>query len=211
MPRDGSSTREKIMDAAEALILQSGFAGTSIDRIIDQAGITKGTFFYHFESKAELAHTLVERYAASDLDKLDTNMARAEQLSRDPLQQLLIFVGLFREEAAELAEPYPGCLFASYVYEAGLFDASTLATIARTFETWRGRLSAKIAAAAERHPPRFPISHESLADMLTVVFEGAFIMSMTLKEPALLADQIDHYRNYLELLFSAGEDSEGAA
>ena len=93
MPRDGTATRTALMDAAEALILGQGFAATSVDSVIAKAGATKGAFFYHFKTKADLAQALVERYAELDLGHLHTNMARAEALSRDPLQQLPVLEG----------------------------------------------------------------------------------------------------------------------
>ncbi|MEQ8966675.1 MAG: TetR/AcrR family transcriptional regulator [Azospirillaceae bacterium] len=203
MPRNGAETRRTIMDAAEGLILEQGFAATSIDRVIERAGVRKGTFFYHFETKAALALALVERYAALDLEHLEGNMARAEAMSRDPLQQVLIFVGLFREAAEKLSEPYPGCLFASFCYEAGLFDEATLAVIRDAMARWRVRLGAKLAEASARHPPRADVDTDSLADLLTVIFEGAFILSKTCKDPRTVADQLGHYRTYLELLFGA--------
>lgn len=193
------------MDAAEELVLAQGFSGTSIDTLIERAGITKGTFFYHFASKAELAYSLVERYARLDIGNLERNLARAEKLSRDPLQQVLLFVGLFREEAETLAEPYPGCLFASYLNEAGLFDARTLTVISDTMRTWRERLGGKLREAAAAHPPRRDVDPDSLADMITVTFEGAFIVSKTMKEAPVVARQLEHYRNYLELLFATEE------
>lgn len=201
MPRDGSLTRMRIMDAAEDLILDHGFSATSVDRIIEAAGVTKGTFFYHFDSKRNLAHALVERYSRLDLGHLDNNMARAEKLASDPLQQLLVFVGLFEEAAAELAEPYPGCLFASYCYESQLFDDEIHGVIERTMATWRQRLGAKLEEVSAAHPPRLKTDLASLADGITVVFEGAFILSKTYKDPRIVSQQIRHYRNYLELLF----------
>jgi TetR/AcrR family transcriptional repressor of nem operon len=205
MPRDGTATRTAIMDSAEALILEHGFAATSVDRVIEGAGITKGAFFYHFKTKAELAHALVERYAALDSGHLERNLERAEQLSRDPLQQVLLFVGLFKEAAAELSEPYPGCLFASYCYEAQLFDAATLKIVDQAMRTWRERLGAKLGEVIAERPPRLPATAEGLADMMTVVFEGAFILSKTLKEPGVVAEQLGQYRDYLELLFAPAE------
>jgi TetR/AcrR family transcriptional repressor of nem operon len=202
MARDGSKTRTKIMDAAERLILQQGFGGTSIDRVIDDAEITKGTFFYHFKSKSDLAHALVERYARLDLGHLGENMRLAESRSDDPLEQLLIFVRLFEDSAKELTEPYPGCLFGSYCYEAGLFDATTLGVIQHTMLTWRETLGAKLAEVAKRYPPRRPVDLDVLADMIVVIFEGAFILSRTLKEPEVLMAQAGNYRTYLELLFA---------
>lgn len=205
MARNGRDTRTVIMDAAEGLVLETGFAATSIDRLIQRAGVTKGTFFYHFDSKQALARALVERYAALDLGHLSDNLARAERLSRDPLQQLVIFVGLFQEAAADLSEPYPGCLFGAYCYEAGLFDDATLEIIRDSMRTWRSRLGGKLRQIAAERPPRFEVDLDSLADMLTVIFEGAFILSKTLRDPAVVAAQLGHYRNYLELLFAPGE------
>jgi TetR/AcrR family transcriptional repressor of nem operon len=201
-PRAGAPTREKILDASEGLILEQGYAGTSIDQIIDAVGMTKGTFFYHFKTKNDLARALIERFAAADARLLRENLERAEKLSTDPLQQILVFVGLFLEMAEGLEEPYPGCLFASYCYESGHFDEETMAVVERGMLAWREALGAKLREAAEAHPPRAPVHLDSLADMMTVVFEGAFILSRTLKEPRAFAEQLRHYRQYLELLFA---------
>lgn len=202
MPRDGSATRTAILDAAEELILDQGFAGTPVDDVTSAAGVTKGAFFHHFPTKQDLAQALIERYATADLGHLEGKMRRAEELSTDPLQQLLVFVGLFREEAETLTQPYPGCLMGSYCYEAGLFDLETLGVISRTMRTWRERLLAKLREAAEAHPPRRDVDLESLADQITVVFEGSYILSKVLADPAVVAAQLAHHRTYLELLFA---------
>ena len=47
----GEQTRDRIMDVAEASVLAKGFAATSIDEILYEAGITKSGFFYHFRDK----------------------------------------------------------------------------------------------------------------------------------------------------------------
>ncbi len=213
MPRDGRGTRTAIMDAAETLILDQGFAATSVERIIAAAGVTKGTFFHHFPSKADLARAIVERYAEADRAHLEDGLARAEGLSRDPLQQVLIFVGLMREQALGLDAEHPGCLFASYCYQAQLFDEGTLRVITDALDAWRRRLGAKLAEAVQRHPPRLPADPDDLADMLTVVFEGAFVLARTRKEAAVVATQLGLYRDYLDLLFGAREavpPTEGA-
>ena len=202
MPRDGTATRTAIMDAAETLILERGYAGTPIDDLLDIAGVTKGAFFHHFSSKQELAHALIERYARLDLGHLDQKMQRAEELSTDPLQQLLVFIGLFREEAAALTQPYPGCLMGSYCYEAGLFDQAVLDIIRDTMMTWRQRILEKLREVAERHPPTREVDLESLADQITVVFEGAYILSKVVDDPQVVAAQLTHHRTYLELLFA---------
>lgn len=201
MARNPEQTRTRILDAAEALILDHGFSGTTVEAVIGGAGVTKGAFFHHFTSKVDLGHALVERYAALDAEHLERTLGRAERLSRDPLQQLLLFVGLFEEELESLTEPYPGCLFASYCYQARLFDEETMRVVQRAMQRWRERVGAKLREVAERHPPRASVDLDSLADMLLTIFEGAFILSRTMQEPKLIARQLAHFRTYLELIF----------
>lgn len=201
MPKDGTLTRERILDAAYALILERGYVGMSLDNVIRQVGITKGAFFYHFKSKNDLAVALLQRFDAADKATLKASRARAEKLSRDPLQQVLIFIGLFEEMFEGLSEPYPGCLYASYIYELQQFDAGTLQTIRDSFLGWRALLKEKFDAVLAQYPPRLDVDTDSLADMLTVVIEGAFITSKALNEPQVVPAQLRHFRNYVELLF----------
>lgn len=202
MPKDGTLTRERILDAAYALILERGYAGMSLDKVIRQVGITKGAFFYHFKSKNDLAVALMQRFEAADKATLQASQARAEKLSRDPLQQVLIFIGLFEEMFEGLSEPYPGCLYASYIYELQQFDAGTVQTIRDSFLGWRALLKDKFDAVVAQYPARLEVDTTSLADMFTVVIEGAFITSKALDEPQVVPAQLRHFRNYIELLFS---------
>ena len=204
MPTTKAKTQDRLLDAAQEIVNQQGFAATSVDKIIERAGVTKGTFFYHFKTKNDLARALIDRYAAGDQEMLRSSMDRAEKLSNDPLQQVLIFVGLILEVAEELdASPYPGCLFATYCYESGLFDEETNRVIADAMLNWRGVLGEKLRAVAERHPPKIEVDLDNLADLLTVVFEGAFVMSRSVGGRNVFVDQIRLYRTYLELLFEA--------
>lgn len=194
------------MDAAEELILDRGFAGTTVEAIIERAGITKGTFFYHFDTKADLARAIVQRYAELDADHLRTNMAAAEERSDDPLEQVLHFVRLFERDMEDLTEPYPGCLFASYCYQNQLFDPETLAIVEEGLLRWRRLLGEKLEAAMERHPTRRPVDADDLADMLLVAFEGGLVVSKTLEEPDSVANQLALYRTFLETLFVEQEE-----
>lgn len=204
MPRDGRATRERILDAAHDLVLRQGFGATSIDQVLAEAEITKGAFYYHFKSKVDLARALVGRYVAFESGLIQDLMARASRLSTDPLQQVLILVGLYQEMFEGLSEPHPGCLFASYCYQNDLIsDEEIRSLIDGSLRGARQLLGEKLAQAAERHPPRVQVDLADVADMLNTVFEGAFVMARTLNEPDAIVRQLQQYRNYLALLFGA--------
>lgn len=181
---------------------EQGFAATSIDAVIERAGVTKGAFFHHFRSKAALGLALVQRFAERDEKILDHFVTRVEKLSRDPVQQVMLFAAFFEEEMSKLGGPHPGCMFATFCFEAGLFDETTRDVIADGFRKWRDRLQEKFEAAIAARPPSVPVDPKALADMATAMFEGGLVLSKGLDEPAVHVEQMRQYRNYIELLFA---------
>ncbi|WP_372639038.1 TetR/AcrR family transcriptional regulator [Fodinibius sp.] len=203
MNKNPKDTRANIMDAAQALILDHGFGGTTVGSIIELAGVSKGAFFHHFSSKAELGKELVQRYADEDAEHLEQTLLKAEGLSDDPLQQFLIFVNLFKQEIESLEEPFPGCLFASYLQQSELFDHNILDIIRESLLLWRTRVLDKLKKIEQKHPSRREVDLESLADMLMVIFEGSFVLSQSLNENKVIARQLSNYHTYLQLLYSS--------
>lgn len=50
-----SDAKERLMDAVLELIWSGSYGSTTIDQICDKAGVKKGSFYYFFDSKSELA------------------------------------------------------------------------------------------------------------------------------------------------------------
>jgi TetR/AcrR family transcriptional regulator, transcriptional repressor for nem operon len=201
VPRDGTATRERILDAAQRIVLERGFAATSVDAVLAQAPATKGAFFHHFPSKNDLGRALLERYAAADERTLDDFMALAEAESDDPAEQLVAFVRHFEHAADELAPTQPGCLFVSFIYERQLAGRGEDDLIAESIRHWRARLLEKLEAAARVHPPAIVVDLHSLADQVFTTFEGGFILARAMHDRRHLRAQLAHLRHYLELLF----------
>jgi TetR/AcrR family transcriptional repressor of nem operon len=197
----GGETKEKILQAAEALVLEHGFGATSIDQILAKTGITKGAFFYHFKSKADLAQALIGRYVRRDDDLLHTYIAKAEKLSRDPLQQILIFIGLTEELLRELEQPHPGCMIASFLYQFEEFNVDTKSAVINGFDEWHRVLDEKFSRVIEQNTPRLSVTPRQLVDNFLALFEGGTVISKMSSNPKALAEQITHYKNYIELLF----------
>jgi len=197
----GSETRTRIMDIAEAAILQKGFGGTSIDEIIAEAGLTKGGFFYHFPDKGALAKALLERYREQEDAMLDDLFARAAELHDDPLHAFLIGLKLFAELMEELETTNPGCLLATYTYAERLFDNEIHALNREIVLGWRRRFRTALDQIATIYPPRDPVDLDALADMVSTTVEGGIVMSRAVKEPGILPAQVMLLRSYIKLLF----------
>ena len=201
MPKDGRETKVKILDAAESLVLKYGFGATSIDQILERTAITKGAFFYHFKNKADLAHALIDRYVTRDNELLHSLVQRAEGLSRDPLQQYLLFIGLLEETLRELTEPLPGCLIASFTYQFQEFDSRTQTAVVNGFKEWQKVLGEKLREANNKYTPSIQLEPSEVIDNLLSLFEGGVILSKMYEQSSVLAEQLRHHRNYVELLY----------
>ena len=201
MARDGSITRGRILSTAMDLALKQGHVATSIDEIIEKADINKGTFFYHFPSKKDLAIAMIEKFSEVEMQILEENMAKANKLSKDPLQQLLIFVGLIQELHTELQEGQIGCLYASYSYENQFTDEVIQSMAMDTLGEWKSRLSKKIQEIMKEYPPRFKVDANELADMFLVTLEGAYVITRIKNQQDAVEKHLDLYKTYLESLF----------
>lgn len=201
MTEKGEATRDKLMDIAEKHILMSGFAATSIEVIIHEAGITKGGFFYHFDGKQALAYALMQRYREQDAFLFSSLFQRAEELTEDPLQQMLIFVKLLAEMMENLEGLHPGCLVASFTYESHQVNEQVRAITADSVKDWRRLFRQQIEKINQQYTPKISVESDDLADMLSTIIEGGIVVSRAIHAPNVLVRQLLEYRNYLRLLY----------
>lgn len=64
LTRDRSRTREALLDAGVAVAEQHGLAGLSVNRVVAEAGVAKGTFYVHFEDREAFVDALHARFHA---------------------------------------------------------------------------------------------------------------------------------------------------
>jgi TetR/AcrR family transcriptional repressor of nem operon len=197
----GEQTRDRILDVAQDAVLAKGFAGTSLDEIICEAGITKSGFFYHFRDKNDLAKALLQRYLEREDVLFGGLFKQADELSEDPLHSFLIFLKLFADVMSDLPNGHPGCIVASYVYQDHLFSQDVRALNADGLMIWRRRFRERLDRIAERYPPRIEVDFDTMADTVSSVADGGIILSKCLRDPSLLPKQIMQYRAFVKLVF----------
>ena len=201
LARKKGDTRERLLEFAEAAVLEKGFSATSIDELIAAAGIIKSGFFYHFKDKSELAKALMQRYIAANDAILDDILRRADELNDDPLHGFLVSLKLFAELLADLPGGHPGCLVASFCYQDQMFSGDIRELTRLGVDGWRKRFRDRLELIAERYPPRIPVNIDELADMANALVDGGIIMGKIFKDPAILPRQVLLYRDLIRLIF----------
>lgn len=83
-----TDTRRRLVDAAVALFTEHSFAGTSLQMIADELGVTKAAIYYHFKTREQLLTGVLEpifgelQAAVEAAEGLRTTAARADAMLR---------------------------------------------------------------------------------------------------------------------------------
>ncbi|SNT10294.1 TetR/AcrR family transcriptional regulator [Rhodococcoides kyotonense] len=123
-----ASTRERILDAASEQFYAHGIRATSADRIIEQVGITKVTFYRHFRSKSDLVVAYLEQQAAGERDWMQS--IRREDDPAGSLQALADGIG-----SASCRPGFRGCAFINAAAEFA-DPADPVRTAVETHRRW---------------------------------------------------------------------------
>ncbi|HMJ12607.1 MAG TPA: TetR/AcrR family transcriptional regulator [Polyangiaceae bacterium] len=196
----------KFLDAALHVIRAKGYSATRIDDVCEAAGLTKGSFFHHFESKEELALAAADHFVAG-AGRLFASAAYQEL--GDPLERLLGYVDL---RAAILQGELPDftCLLGTMVQEAYATSPAIRATCERHIDDGAAALAADIAEAKALYAPSAAWTPQSLALFTQAVIQGAFVLAKAKQGPEVAVDCIRHLRRYLETQFDRSTRKKGA-
>lgn len=185
---DAAVTRQKLLEAALVVFGQRGYDGTSLDDIAAEAGVTKGSIFHHFGSKAGIYNTLVIESSMRYVHMLEDIFAEALP-PREALRRILV-------APLKLAAESPDFLAVQELMFLKTGVSPELAEgLARKVEGIRGFLArlAEVAQAGIRSGElRGDVAAEDMAVSLFAQQNG--LLMLLLLDPASISvrRQIDH-------------------
>jgi TetR/AcrR family transcriptional repressor of nem operon len=103
-----SDARERLMDAAYDLIWEHSYGAVTIDAICERAGVKKGSFYYFFDSKSDLAVAAIDAWWVERKALLD-KIFRPEVAPLDRLRGYLDFIARRQADAFKTTGQVLGC------------------------------------------------------------------------------------------------------
>ena len=134
---------------------EQGYNATSLDQVIAESSSSKGAFFHHFSSKADLALQLIERYVAADLAHLDAGLDATADIE-DPAARVVAFLRFYEDGADELMSEQSGCLYATVLAEREFTGSDINDLVAEA--THRLARAPSSTCCGRRWPPAVPTS-----------------------------------------------------
>jgi len=191
----GDATRERIIWAAMRLFSRKGFNNTKLNEILSAADITKGGFYFHFESKKELGLAVIDNIVRVWVDRVLAEAVR----EKGPLQRILRMFELQDKLGAE-TDSSEYLLIAVLTAEMTDSDVGFMERLRLLFEEWHSSVKRMIENGQEKGVFRRDIDADGLAMLVVSSIEGVSLV-------AQLDRSGEHYRNmmislkkYLQLL-----------
>jgi TetR/AcrR family transcriptional repressor of nem operon len=203
MPK-AQAGKDKLLNAALALIREKGFSAMTVDDLCARAGVTKGAFFHYFKTKDELGVAAAEHWSAVTGALFEQARYHSHE---DPLDRVLAYIE-FRRSLLRGEIPEFTCVVGTLVQETYGLHPNIRDACAASIFGHAGTLVDDIEAAMAKYGVVGDWTAQSLAAHTQAVLQGAFILAKAKNDVTVAIESVAHLRRYVELLFPKKEKED---
>ena len=196
MQADKQNSRLKLLDSALIVFRTKGYAGTRVEDICADAGLTKGSFFHHFESKQALAVAAAEHWSVVTDGVFE---AASYQHARSARGRLLGYVGqrraMLKGKLAAIT-----CLAGTLIQETYATVPAVRDAFARSIQDHLEHVTTLVEAARQECAPDAEWSAREVAEYMHAVLQGAFVLAKADGEVGVADRSLKLLEDHLERL-----------
>lgn len=183
-----STTKQDLLELGLSLLLKHGYADLGVATLLEQAGVPKGSFYHHFESKESFGLQAIDLYMQSVHAALDAAFADD---GREPLEQIRHFFEMVSE--GYKGEGYLGCLLGGLGQELSGVSPTFRKKVEACFTIIARRFEKALQRAKAKGQLREGVNPQELADLLVNCWEGAALRSRLRRNANPLSQMLDFY------------------
>ncbi len=193
--KTGTTTKERILDAAEGLMLEKSFHSVGLNEILTAVNVPKGSFYHHFGSKEQFGVELLRHYMARAFEHKKTWLQDRSQFP-DALERLLRYLeggmAKFIENGCR-----PICLVAKLCGEVATFSDGMRQELAAGFVEW-DKLTVDIIREGQKQGGILKtINAAEAVIVLGSVWIGSMLRAQVMKNVSPMRTAIAFIRSYL--------------
>lgn len=187
----GAATRQNLIAVATDLIRRNGYMATTVDEICARAGVTKGAFFHHFETKDRLAEACLEQWdrGAAVMESRGAFQTVADARKR-ALGYMDFYIGIF--DNPNLVK---SCLAGTTAQEVADTNPPLRHAANVCFDNAIGRFQAFLDDACRGSRRR--VDTASLAALWMATIQGSLILSKASQDAAVIRRNLEHVKTYI--------------
>jgi len=190
------ATQQRILEAATELFYLNGYHATGLDKVISQAGVTKGNFYYHFKSKEILACATLDWQADHIINEIKTNALKQKS---SPLQQLYALLTLMakRQKQQYIDGHVCGCYFGNFTLELSSASQLVRDKVKQIFKHILELIESLLGKAIKTGEISSEINPEQFSKIILGQMEGAILLDKENQQPDNLVASIEFIKHYL--------------
>jgi len=185
--------REKLVEAATAILGRNGYQATSVDEILEAARVAPSNFYYHFKSKEELAIEVLEGYFEKSRQEMAPVFMNRFLSATDKLERL--HEALVRKVTQSGCRG--GCPMGNLAQELSDSHPEFRMRLARHFEECIDGIAMVVQDGVKSGEFRESAEPKAVAYLLFGSMQGLLLLSKSLKKVAPLEQG---FRQTLNLL-----------
>jgi TetR/AcrR family transcriptional repressor of nem operon len=189
------ASREKLVRAARNLMLAQGYPITSVDDIIEAAGVSKGSFYHYFDSKEELALTAMHEFLA---DGAALMMDGPFRDIADPRKRAIAFLKHVESVAMRLWEH--GCLLVMFSVELAGTSASVREETSAVLLDLIDRVGVILRPLTKEGGGNLPVTAGAIANMYMAVIDGSLVYARATGDSSCIARNLKTFRQQIEAM-----------
>jgi TetR/AcrR family transcriptional regulator, transcriptional repressor for nem operon len=186
----GRATRNRVLDAAVALVFEHGVAGTTLDDVRAAANVSKGQLYHYFADKDDLVHAVIDRTVDQVLGAQPrlTNLSSWAAIAAwfDDLVQLQVN-----------RHAIGGCPIGSLAGELAETDEQARTELAAGFDRWEAPLRDGLRQMQAVGKVRRGADPARLATATLAAIQGGLVLTKTRRDPQQLRIALDAAYAYL--------------
>jgi AcrR family transcriptional regulator len=195
--RPGETTRQLILRTAFEEFYRYGFQGGSLNRIVEETGLTKGALFHHFASKQELGYAVVDeviwpRFKATWVDPLEQ--------SEDPIKETKRLLLHLAEKGGPSGSLVQGCPVNNLAQEMSPLDEGFRQRLEKIYAAWRQAFETALTKSIKAGRVRKDISPTKVAAFIVAALTGIVGTVKNAQDKQLLRDAGAALLDYLDSL-----------
>lgn len=182
------TARDKLLEAAESLMLSKGYAATSVDDIRQAAGVSKGSFYHFFRSKEELALSVLDAFH----NRNGQIVAQGVKGSGDPVAGALALVDHLLDSAGTMWGK--GCLLGSFALDVAETNPAIREAVSRKFRQVAAVLAQGLEPLGTDGGNVDARTGAELAEQFIVVVEGALVLATAHNDWSYVERALERFR-----------------
>lgn len=190
------TTKERILDAAEGLMLAKSFHSVGLNEILSAVQVPKGSFYHYFSSKEQFGVEMLKHYVAG-ATAYKTKMLLSLVPEPDPLRRLLTYLEGSIAKAHEAEGKCP-CLVIKLAAEVGDFSEPMREVLAEGSRQWIGILQQVIAEGIAKGSISPQVAPAATGAVIQDLWAGAMQRAATTRGTAPLRDAVRFIHHLLE-------------